>query len=164
MAKTETSERSVVFGHVDEDRLGETMARQQNKDNFGLNSIAAGVPKFTKVEDYTTFLAEYAMQDGNIVVHFFPPPDFRGSPSALKHYWESLFAASLDAVAQDVFQATAPRLQAKYTEELQSWWLRAFKYDHIIDLKGFVQRFLDQLDASLESSLSSGSAGSGRIG
>jgi|SRR5688572_3118343 len=147
---TNQSERVVAFGQVDEDRVGETIVKQYNKDNFALGSIASGIPQFTQETQYTTFLAEYALQDGNIVIHFYMPADFKVHPQSARMYWETQFPKALDAVAQNVFQATAPRLQAKYTEEMQSWWFRASRYDHIIDLPGFLRKFFDELDAALE--------------
>lgn len=148
MAKMmETNERTVVLGPIDEGRMGHLIARQQDKDKFALNSIVDGVPKFIQETSYTTFLAEYVVQDGNIIIHFFLPSDFKGHA---QQYWEVTFAVALDTTAQRVFQATTPRLQAKYTEEMKSWWFRALNYDHIIDMQGFINRFFDELDTALE--------------
>lgn len=151
--KTTETERTAVFGYVDETRLDETMARQQDKDKFALGSIAKGVPNFIKETGYTTFLAEHVMRDGNLVFHFFYPTDLKLHPDRARVYWERSFAVALDEVAQRVFQATAPRLQAKYTEEMKSWWFRACSYDHIIDVQGFVRQFFDELDTALEQKL-----------
>jgi hypothetical protein len=141
------NERTVAFGYVDENTVGGTLIEQHQRDNFGLSAIANAVPKFIPVEEYTTFRAEYVLQDGNIVIHFFLPTDFRGSKG---DYWAIQFPKALDATAQHCFQATRPRLQAKYTEELESWWLRALSYEHIIDLRAFLYAFFDLLDATLE--------------
>lgn len=148
MKKTTMSEeRTVAFGYVEEDKLGDTLRTQQSQDNFQLSDIVDAIPKFKPVEGYTTFRAEYALQDSNIIVHFFLPPDFRGDKGS---YWAIRFPRALDATAQHCFQATRPRLQAKYTEELESWWLRAQSYDHIVDLDGFMTSFFDLLDGALE--------------
>lgn len=141
-------ERTVVFGHVDEGRVEETMSRQSQRDNFKLGSIASGIPQLKTVDNYTTFKAEYALHDGNLVFHFYPPKSH--SQRDVSSYWTQVFPTVLDRVAQEVFEATAPRLQAKYTVEFQSWWLRALSYDHLVDVQAFVTRFLDALDAGLD--------------
>lgn len=146
------SERTVVFGHVEEGTAAQTLS-EQAQDNFSTKSIADGVPKFQSVTDYNTFLAEYTLKDGDIVIHFFLPKDFRKSGQAALIYWTTTFAVALDYVAQEVFQATQPRLQAKYTEELNSWWLRARSYDHLINLQQFMGSFFERLDEELERTL-----------
>jgi hypothetical protein len=65
-------------------------------------------------------------------------------------YWLNMFPTALNEVAQEHFKATSPRLVAKYTEELKSWWLRARGYDHLIDLDGFMGSFAEKLDRRLE--------------
>jgi hypothetical protein len=142
-----TNERNVAFGYVEEEKLGETIQRQQSQDHFPLGSIAEGVPQFIAVNDYTTFRAEYTLQDENVVVHFFLPPEFK---EQVGEYWTIRFPRALDATARAYFSADKPRLQAKYTEEMKSWWFRALSYGHIIDLKGFVMGFFDELDRALE--------------
>jgi len=101
---------------------------------------------YTKVESYTTFWAEYAFEEGDIILHFYKTPEYQDNVA----YWLNVFPAALDPVARTVFNATAPRLRAAYTEEMDSWWLRADSYDHIIDKRGLVLRFLDTLDKTLE--------------
>jgi hypothetical protein len=141
------NERTVAFGVVDETRVGEHIQRQQAHDGgkISLSSIADAVPKFTPLS-YPTFLAEYAVQSGqDIVVHFFLPQGFLGA----QDYWTSRFPTALDATAREYFAAERPRLQAKFTQELNSWWFKARGYGHIIDLVGFVRKFFETLDASL---------------
>ena len=114
-----------------------------SEERIPASRIAAGVPNFTKVLDYTTFNAEYAMKDGDLVVHFYPT-------DLTKDIWTREFAWILDRVAQDHFRATAPRLQAKFTEEVNSWWLRARGYSHIVNIKSFVDKFFELIDQALE--------------
>lgn len=139
------NERTVAFGQVNEEQVIPALSAQ---GDLSANAIAKGVPQFIRVEDYTTFVAEWMMQDGNIVVHFFP------LEGTLVSYWTVDFPAALDRVAQEVFKATAPRLQAKYTEELRSWWLRALKYDHVISVSGLMETFFDSLDHALDQTAS----------
>src|SRR6188768_3206480 len=126
------NERTVEFGYLPEGQQRVAINQQQQQDsNISLGAIADAVPRFTAVQLYTTFDAEWALQDENIVVHFFLPKDFRGDAS---NYWTQRFPTALDAVARAYFSADRPRLQAKYTQELNSWWFRAMSYAHVIDL------------------------------
>lgn len=142
------SERNVEFGFLPEGGQQAAINQQQKQDsNIGLVAIAEAVPQFTKVMDFTTFTAEYAMVMGALVVHFFIPPDFKGD---VRYYWTMVFPRALDKVAQDHFNARSPRLQAKFTSELNSWWFRARGYDHILDIPKYVTSFFTALDAALE--------------
>lgn len=144
----QSKERNVMFGHIEEGKEADTTVQQVLHDKpMEASRIADAVPKFTPCEEFTTFSAEYALQDGNIVIHFFLPRDFKGA----QDYWTMKFPRALDPTAQSYFKATAPRLQAKYTEELKSWWFRASGYDHIIDWQKFVESFFEELDRALES-------------
>lgn len=144
-------ERTVAFGVVDEARIGEHIQRQQahDADKISLSSVIEAVPKFTPVTNLSTFRAEWVLQNGrDIVIHFFAPPGLN-SQQEHRNYWLTRFPTFLDATARGYFQAEHPRLQAKYTMELDSWWFKANGYEHIIDLAGFVRKFLESLDASL---------------
>lgn len=110
---------------------------------------AVEAPDFKKVEDFTTFRAEYAIRGSDLVMHFFVTPEVEKNVKG-KKYWLELFPTCLDPVAQQHFEATAPRLEAQYTEMVNSWWLRARGYDHLLDVDAFVSTFLTKLDASLE--------------
>lgn len=121
-----------------------------SEEKIPVSRLAAGIPNFIKVLDYTTFNAEYAMKDGDLVIHFYPTDVTKG-------IWTKEFAWVLDRVAQDHFRATAPRLQAKYTEEVNSWWFRARGYDHVVSLKTFVDRFFELIDQALEADALPGS-------
>lgn len=121
-----------------------------------IGGVGKAVVQYIKVDEYTTFSAEYGMKDKNLVIHFFLPPEQRPSEGArgllpdVSTYWLKLFPPVLDAVARNHFQADAPRLQAAYTEELHSWWFLAQGYDHLIDLHKYVLGFLEKLDRALE--------------
>lgn len=133
---------------MNDPRVHGVIATQQSQDsNIGLQHVIDAIPRFTVVKDYTTFTVEYAFQESDIILHFFLPEDFQGAAGV---YWERTFPTALDIVARDYFNAEAPRLQAKYTSELKSWWFRARGYDHLLDLVGFLQGFFDRLDAALE--------------
>ncbi len=85
-------------------------------------------------------------------MHFFLPPE-RRLPEA-NPYWLELFPACLDAGARDFFLAEYPRLMAKYTEELESWWFKACGYGHVIDPDAFAVKFLKGLDSRVDDALS----------
>jgi hypothetical protein len=122
---------------------------------YAIGNLSKAVPQFTTVETYTTFKAEYALVDGNLIIHFFETPEHpvdRTASSA--NYWQLIFPQMLNEIGQTYFQATAPRLVAKYTEELKSWFFKAQNYEHILDLEHFVLGFFEALDRALENALS----------
>jgi hypothetical protein len=144
-----TDEQYVMFGHLPDDGAAETTVRQVQRDlDLSAANIADGVPKFIPNQSFTTFSAEHMMQDGNLVIHFFMPSGPFGMSA--EEYWKVRFPKHLDSVARNYFNANAPRLQAKYTEEVNSWWFRANGYEHIIDLPAFIDGFYEALDASLD--------------
>lgn len=69
----------------------------------------------------------------------------------MRKFWMEIFPQTLDATARGYFDESAPRLTAKYTEELCSWWFCARGYSHIIDFSEFVERFLAILDSAAKS-------------
>ncbi len=114
-----------------------------------LSDLSKSIPKFTKLS-YPSFNVEYVVENDNIVIHFFVPgPGIK----VTELYWTSLFADGLNVVGQEHFQATKPRLVARYTEELKSWWLKAQGYGHIIDLPRYVTRFFEKLNEHMAPSL-----------
>lgn len=139
------TERVVSLDGPDSPDLAEKLMR--NQGGTSVDSIASSIPNFTKVR-YDTFVAEYNLDNDNVVVHFFLP-----KRRVTERYWKSMFADALNDVGQDHFQATAPRLVARYTEELHSWWFRAQGYGHIIDLETFVENFFVKLDLRMGPSL-----------
>lgn len=121
---------------------------------------------FREVDDYTTFKAEFAMDAGDIVFHFFKTSEIKAQDfSAQKLYWENTFATVLEPVALKYFGVTADsgRLQAKHiyddeqpysaAEPLDSWWFRAFGFGHRLDPHALALKFLETLDSGLDSSL-----------
>ena len=114
-----------------------------------ITGLEKAVIQFTKVTEYTTFQSEYAIVEGDIVIHFFLPPELEGVASA-EAYWLNKFPKVLDQVARDYFQSDYPRLMAKYTEELKSWWFKAQGYGLNLDPETFVLRFFETLDRELE--------------
>jgi hypothetical protein len=145
-------------------RQAEQTIRNEQRQN-----IAA--VQFTVVDDYTTFYAEYAFVENDIVVHFFLPtealvartgqqPDssairdqwarhFVENDTVLHRYWFEIFPASLERVATSVFLAGPPRLVAAYTEEVASWWFKAAKFC-ILKPEELIKTLFVKLDQDLD--------------
>jgi hypothetical protein len=127
--------------------------------------------KFTRVTRFTTFFVEYAIKDGDIVVHFFPSEEAHKSQNA-RTYWFDTFPLVLDKVACASFGVQAPRLEAGFVEvgtpsptlpgmepvwfdaykgaAMPSWWLVAHGFMHVIDPDALVDRFFSALDSALD--------------
>ena len=104
-----------------------------------------------KVEDFTTFLAEYAFKDGNIVVHFFQTQEIHGSDRAKRdRYWLQVFPMVLSDTAEAHFDATQPRIFAEYVPEMTSWYFQANGFATRLDPSGFLMKFLEKLDEALD--------------
>jgi len=143
--------RSVVLGSASPEETVQQL-RTEISGQPDIEDIGKAVIQFTPVPAYTTFTAEYALVGGeNIVVHFFLTPEMQqGTGNAGDGYWLTRFPQVLDGVAREHFQANFPRLMAKYTEELQSWWFKAQGYGDRIDLDKFLTAFFEKLDVALE--------------
>lgn len=129
--------------------------------------------RFTPVELYTTFDAEFMVnEDNDITVHFFhPKPESVNGihPKYLEvlfsdKYWRSVFPLKLDTTARAYFKAEYPRLQGQHVsgvlrasqQDLEksedSWWFKAHGFN-VLEQNRFIHGFLAALDASLESFL-----------
>lgn len=121
-----------------------------SSESYGISEKA--IPKFTQVKDYTTFRAEHAIIDDDVVIHFFKPDQVKVSDD----YWKVQFADALSTVAQVHFQAAYPRLAAKFTEDdgignkIDSWWFRARNYVHILNIDHYLEKFFDALDTVMD--------------
>jgi hypothetical protein len=120
----------------------ETLAKETDQ---GLQPLV-----FVPVDDYTTFRAEFAVTEGDLVFHFFLAG--KSSTQGPGRYWEVLFPAVLEAVAKDIFKAGYPRLQAKHMNDfdIDSWWFRAFGFGQVLDPHKLAYKFLDALDLALD--------------
>lgn len=146
------SERTIALADLDQDQAEERL----NREPEVVSGIQDAVINFTDVNDYTTFKAEYAWVDGDLIVHFFLTKEMvqankteEGGP-LVKQYWLHTFPLGLDKASKEYFQSDSPRLQAKYTDELASWYFRAQNYGDRLDPDLFVESFLEHLDQVLE--------------
>jgi len=147
------SERTVVLSEVtDDDAKQQHQLERERVGNVSMDGIEKAVPKFNREEGYTTFIAEYAVRGDDLVFHFYLTPELDAEPKdgPVAVYWMRTFPSVLDATAQSFFNATAPRLQAKYTQELQSWWLLAQGFGMAIDPEKLALSFLEKLDGCLD--------------
>lgn len=136
------NERFVSLEEVDDAKASDLLKVQASFAN-----VKDAVPKYKKVDGYTTFRAEYGLVGDDIVIHFF---DTKERPISLLKYWQETFPRALNEFGQEYFSAGYPRLTAKYTPEMKSWWFRARGYDHLLDVDSFVLKFLDGLDGALD--------------
>lgn len=104
---------------------------------------------FIPIEDYTTYRAEFAITEGDIVFHFFVTEEVQKLPDPQK-YWYEVFPNALAEVADAHFRVGFPRLRAAYTPEQASWWMRAGGFGKVLDPHRFSYKFFDALDAALD--------------
>lgn len=109
---------------------------------------------FIAVREYTTFAAEYAVTEGDLVFHFYVTDEVNKLTNP-KVYWLERFPEILEPVVKEFFNADFPRVKAAYTEEKASWWLRAFGFGMVLDPHAFVDKFFNSLDAALEGAMTS---------
>jgi len=144
-------EKTIVLNEVSNEEAGALMKEAPE----AIKDIRKGIPQFKKVDGFTTFRAEYALvhaaSSDDLVIHFFETPEhpFTDDPNH-KWYWLVYFPNCLEEVGQSYFHATRPRLTAKYTEEMKSWFFRARGYSHLPEFDTFVMRFFEKLDKVLE--------------
>ncbi len=112
----------------------------------------APIVKFTPVNGYTTFRAEYAFEDGDIVFHFFVSDEIHYLPKKeVLQYWTESFPEALEQIAPAIFKDKG-RLQATYISDygLNSWWLRAGGFASVVDPTALCEKFFDALDSCLD--------------
>lgn len=135
---------------------------QQAQDQLRVED-AGTVPAlvFTSVSSYTTFYAEYAIDNGNLIFHFFRSPELEKLNKKNRH-WEDTFPVHLDQVARDFFKMDYPRLRATLVDNVlradadekeegeSSWWLKANGVANTPDPSGLAELFISKLDQSLD--------------
>jgi hypothetical protein len=115
-------------------------------DRIEAEPAAAAEPiVFTRAARFAAFDAEYAVTGGDLVVHFFPPPQAR------EKWWTESFPAVLEEVAVAHFQAGPPRLAAAHVKDfgIDSWWLRARGFGLVLDPDALAAGLLERLDRAL---------------
>lgn len=152
-----SDDKTVQLVDMSQEQAAKRFENESRKQET-VGGINQAVVRFTQVDDFTTFKAEYSWVEGDIIIHFFITSEMKklntteeGGP-AIKQYWLHTFPLALDRALKEYFQADTPRVQAKYTPELASWWVRAQNYGDRIDPDLFVVSFFEALDQALESS------------
>lgn len=114
-------------------------------------TLEAAALEFTKVNDYTTFRAEFTVKnESNLVFHFYATPEVNLQKQPW-HYWKTVFPRVLEEVAVPFFRSSPPDLRAAFTEELASWWLQADgAAGKVLSADHFARKFLERLDEELE--------------
>ena len=113
------------------------------------------IPRFT-MRSYSVFRAEHAVVDGDLVMHFFLPEgvDLKKADPSLQRWWElywlKTFPEKLDSVARSYFGAGKERLEARYTEEVASWWFRGRGFGQSLDPSALAEGFERALDSAVE--------------
>ena len=146
-------EKKVLLKNVD---LPEARSMVNNMgEGFVPDSVKRAVVHLTTVDMYS-FRAEYTVKDQDMIFHFYLPTHAEAglkTPEGRQAWMDYLlhrFPTKLNVVAQEHFGATAPRLQAKYTEEVASWWLKAQGFGLSSDPNLLATRFFEKLDAALK--------------
>ena len=115
--------------------------------------------KFTRISDYTNFNVEYATEERDLIVHFFPPPEhvvaevlgdqtsFKWKSKQLEDRWVDGFADLLSDTASEYFHASFPILKAAYIPELRSWWFRGKNVLGVSPVEHVMNGFIEKLDA-----------------
>lgn len=118
--------------------------------------------QFEVVDEYTTFIARFAIDDNDLIFHFYLPAELVHVPTVaspkpepyfqarVDKYWNDNLPRTLDIVARDFFKAEAPRLKAAFTPEMNSWWLRGFGMADVLDPAARARAFLAKFDQALD--------------
>lgn len=140
-------EKTVVLSEVSNEQANQLMQDGPR----AIKGLSKAVPEFKKIEDFTTFRAEYAMIGPDLVMHFYGTPEHPNTDNPNDvWYWQTYFPNCLEEAGGAHFQASRPRVIAKYTEEMRSWFLKAQRYDHLTNIDAFVKVFCAKLDHVLE--------------
>lgn len=132
------------------------IAASQIDRNENIQGVAA-LP-FFPIKDYTTFDAEFALKDGDLVLHFYPSEEVKKNVTG-ERFWRTTFPTCLERVAKTVFDADYPRISAQYIHDPslgihESWWFKAEGVGLLLDPHKKTYSFLDALDEALEASSS----------
>jgi len=137
--------------------LKESLLAVSQEPTLTAAGVADAIPKFKPVDLYTTFKAEYFLDDGDYIIHFFLPNRAAEDSSPLTaqegYYWSQLFPQVLSDTAEDYFKATKPRVMAQYVPEVLSWYMRANGFGQRLDPDGYLERFFKRLDENIDAAV-----------
>jgi len=140
---------------------GNMSPEEMKKWNENQPNLSAVQLSFIPIDGYTTFRAEFAMEAGDIIFHFFKTPEIEALGDNTRKYWAEVFPKVLEQVCVKSFAVAADsgRLKAQHVwdqeMDLDSWWFRAYGFGHLLDPHRVSLRFLEALDEGLDAALPS---------
>lgn len=158
---SDTNERTVQLTGMSESEALGTLHQEGVMVEGTADDVAGAVPKFERIQ-YRMFTAEHAVVNDDLHVHFFLPEEAGDIEKAgareqesWKAYWLETFRDALSPIAKSYFQADKPRLVAKYTPEVASWWFCARGYGDALNPLELARGFERTLDDALRASMGS---------
>jgi hypothetical protein len=156
-----SEERTVVIrDHMKDDEAKDGMRGAIDSTKAFLN-IPDCVPKFVQWQG-RAMDAEFTIQGSDIIFHFFHkdmPGDKPVREAVIRPEsmtvpkWQEAFPTLLDESARNYFRAEYPRLMARFTGELQSWWLKAQGFGLALAPAALAEGYLELLDSRAASLL-----------
>jgi hypothetical protein len=143
----QSAERYVVVDEVQDGQAPEVMQ--------AASDVSMPKPVDFVTVDKRYFTAEYTPDGPDIVIHYFVSDAVQNTwpVDAIEQWWLDAFATTMSTLSQEYFQATLPRIMAKYTHEVASWWFKAQGYDFLLDRAAYLNAFFELLDETLHSAL-----------
>lgn len=156
----EQHERKIAISGVSEAQAARMLSSEVGLPTGTAEDVERAIPKFISW-DYRSFKADFAVVNGDIIIQFYLPawiPSLVGDlkkadprvQAAWSAYWLEAFPAQLSPQAKEYFHADVPRLVAKYTEEVASWWFRAQGFGSVMNPQGLVAGFLLKFDQACQ--------------
>ena len=148
------TERQVALGGVAENQAAGLLQAEGAMVEGTGQDVANAVPKF-ETKKYSSFKAEYGIVGDDLVVHFYLPEGFDITSMGTQQqklwsdWWGGDFPNVMSRVAQEYFEVEYPRVVAKYTEEVASWWFCARGFASSFDPHRLLETFLEKMDAAL---------------
>jgi hypothetical protein len=122
------------------------LAQLATEGAHGIDNVTA--PQFKWDNRYTTFEAEYHICEytGDVTIHFFPSSE----DNLYMKVWVHEFGPMLETCVLREWHPDPSRFRAAWTEELSSWWLRAYGFGRGLGVEALRERFFDALDAAMD--------------
>jgi hypothetical protein len=150
-----SEERTVQLQGVDADKAAGMLSSESRMVAGTKDDVVRAVPRFIE-SDRPEFFAKHTVIDGDLVIQFFLPKavgDLRKADANQQKRWEAYwlqhFPKVLSPVAKEYFQADKPRLVAKYTPEVASWYFRARGFGDALSPAALADGFYEALSGKL---------------
>ena len=150
-----SNERLVHLGEIKPAEAFSSLNSEVSKET-SVSNLVEGIPRLTSTS-FSTFRADHGVVGADLVVHFYLP---HGVSDLLKKadsryqerwetYWFRVFPEVLSQVARAHFREDKPRIVAKYTEELASWWFCARGFGDSTNPDALLLMFFQKMDKAL---------------